>query len=85
MRFKLHSALFYSWSECPEMFNVLKPFCEVEENDLYIDVEHISKLQTIINVLKNHPELYKEMGWEPEELLIDFSHRSITLRDSYLE
>ena len=54
MRFKLYSTLFYSWSECSEMFNVLKPFCEIEEDNLYIDVEHISKLQTIINVLKNH-------------------------------
>lgn len=67
-----------------ELFDYLKPYCEIEGNKLFLDIKYLSELKPILyNIPK---DIYKdESGWKPDEVIIDFENSTITLRDWYIE
>lgn len=84
MRFKLRSAFAYDWRDNPKLYEVVKPFCEVEGDKLFIDVRHICELKTLLFSLSE--DLYENTyGWIPTEVIIDFKYNEVILKDYYLE
>lgn len=84
MRFKLISAASCEWCDNPKLYEAVKPFCEVEGDNLFIDAKYICELKTFLFSLSD--DLYENTyGWKPSEVIIDFKYNEVTLRDYYIE
>lgn len=83
MRFKLEAASCYSWEENKELYDILVPFCEVEGENLILDIKYISELKCLLSAISS--KNYK-CDWDSiDSFIIDFSNNIISLYDNYIE